>query len=102
MPELTCTARRVGDLESRTEEYELSFAVEDAPPRSLSIKYQAARAYEINASLDAAVETMRAAISDVDPGLKGPTDEALSQFAWRTIQSAKYERGEPLTSVVQL
>ncbi len=31
MLELVCTARRVGDLESRTEEYELSFAVEDAP-----------------------------------------------------------------------
>jgi hypothetical protein len=98
MPELSCTARRVGDLESRTEEYELSFAVEDAPPRNLSIKYQAARAYEINASLDAAIESAREAISEVDPDLKGPTDEALSQFAWRTIQSAKYERGEPLTS----
>ena len=29
-------------------------------------------------------------------------DEALSQFSWRTIQSAKYERGEPLTSRLQL
>jgi hypothetical protein len=102
MPELSCTVRRVGDLESRTEEYEMSYAVEGMPPRELNVKYQAARAYEINAALDAAVETARAAISDADPALKRPTDEALSQFAWRTIQSAKYERGEPLTSRLQL
>ena len=100
MPELSCTSRRVGDLESRTEEYELSYAVEGAAPRNLSIKYQAARAYEINASLDAAVETARAVISD--SGLAGPTDEALSQFAWRTIQASKYEHGEPVTSRLQL
>jgi hypothetical protein len=102
MPELNCKVRRVGDLESRTEEYEMSYAVEDAPPRELRVKYQAARAYEINASLDAAVESARAAISDADPTLKGPTDEVLSQFAWRTIQSAKYERGQPFTSRLQL
>jgi hypothetical protein len=100
MPELICTVRRVGDLESRTEEYEMSYAVEDTAPRELRVKYQAARAYEINASLDAAVEAAKAAISDA--GLQGPTDEALSQFSWRTIQSAKYERGEPLTSHLQL
>jgi hypothetical protein len=100
MPELSCTSRRVGDLESRTEEYELSYAVEGAPPRTLRIKYQAARAYEINASLDAAVETAKAVISA--SGLAGPTDEALSQFAWRTIQASKYEGGEPLTSRMQV
>ena len=57
MPELSCTVRRIGDLESRTEEYEMSYAVEGATPRGLRVKYQAARAYEINAALDAAVET---------------------------------------------
>jgi hypothetical protein len=102
MPELSCTVRRVGDLESRTEEYEMSCAVEGAKPHGLRVKYQAARAYEINAALDNAVEAARAAISDADPGLRGPTDEALSQFAWRTIQSAKYEGGEPVTSRLQL
>lgn len=102
MLELNCTVRRIGDLESRTEEYEMSFAVEGATPRGLRVKYQAARAYEINAALDDAVEAARTAISDADPGLKGPTDEALSQFAWRTIQSAKYEGGEPVISQLQL
>jgi hypothetical protein len=102
MPELSCTVRRVGDYESRTEEYELLYAVGDAEPRGLRIRYQAARAYEINAALDAAVETARAAISEADPGLEGPTDETLSQFSWRTIQSAKYEEGEPRTSQLKL
>jgi hypothetical protein len=96
MPELGCTVRRVGDYESRTEEYEVLYAVEDAAPHGLRIKYQAARAYEINAALDAAVEVARAAISEA--GLEGPSDEALSQFTWRAIQSAKYEEGEPRTS----
>jgi hypothetical protein len=100
MSELSCTIRRVGDLESRTEEYEISYAVEGLSPHKLRVKYQAARAYEINASLDASVEAARAAISDA--GLQGPTDEALSQFAWRTIQSAKYARGEHLTSRLEL
>jgi hypothetical protein len=98
MPELSCTVRRVGDYESRTEEYELLFAV--GASRGLRIKYQAARAYEINAALDAAVETARAVISEA--GLGGPTDEALSQFTWRAIQSAKYEEGEPVTSRLKL
>ena len=102
MPELSCTVRRIGDLDSRTEEYEMSYALEDVPPRGLTIKYQAARAYEINAALDAAVEAARSMISEADPGLGSPTDEALSKFAWRTIQSAKYEGGEPLTSRLQL
>ena len=100
MPELSCTVRRVGDYESRTEEYEVLYAVGDRAPHELRIKYRAARAYEINAALDAAVETARAAISEA--GFEGPTDEALSQFAWRAIQSAKYEEGNPRTSRLQL
>jgi hypothetical protein len=96
MPELGCTVRRVGDYESRTEEYEVLYAVGGAAPRGLRIKYQAARAYEINAALDAAVEAARAAISEA--GLEGPSDEALSQFTWRAVQAAKYEEGEPRTS----
>jgi hypothetical protein len=100
MPELACTVRRVGDYESRTEEYEVLYAVGDAAPRGLRIKYQAARAYEINAALDAAVEAARAAISEA--GLEGPSDEALSQLTWRAIQSAKYEEGEPKTSQLGL
>jgi hypothetical protein len=101
MPELSCTVRRVGDLESRTEEYEMSYAVEGATaPRGTTVKYQAARAYEINAALDRAVEAARVVISEA--GLESPTDEALSQLAWRTIQSAKYEEGRPLTSRLQL
>jgi hypothetical protein len=102
MPELSCTVRRVGDYESRTEEYEISYAVGDAKPRRLRIKYQAARAYEINAALDAAVATARGAVSQADPNLEGPSDEALSQFTWRAIQSAKYEEGKARTSQVEL
>jgi hypothetical protein len=101
MPELTCTARRIGDYESRTEEYEVSYTVGEGVPRGLRIKYQAARAYEINASLDAAVKTAREAISEADPGLKGPTDEALSKFSWRAIQASKYEEGEPRSSTLE-
>jgi hypothetical protein len=100
MPELGCTVRRVGDYESRTEEYEVLYAVGDAAPRGLRIKYQAARAYEINAALDAAVEAARAAISEA--GLEGPSDQALSQFTWRALQAAKYEEGEPRTSRLEL
>ncbi len=102
MPELDCTVRRVGDYESRTEEYEILYAVGSAEPRRLRIKYQAARAYEINAALDAAVETARDAISEAVPDLEGPTDEALSQFTWRAIQSAKYEEGASRTSRLEL
>ena len=100
MPELSCMARRVGDYESRTEEYEVLYAVGEEAARELRIKYQAARAYEINAALDAATEAARATISEAD--IDGPTDEALSQFTWRAIQSAKYEQGEPRTSQLQL
>jgi hypothetical protein len=102
MPELSCIARRVGEYESRTEEYELLYAVGEAAPRGLRIKYQAARAYEINAALDAAVEEARAAISEADPSLAQPTDEALSQFSWRAIQSAKYQEGAAITSRLAL
>ena len=100
MPELRCTARRVGDYEGRTEEYEVLYAVGEAVPRAVRIKYQAARAYEINAALDAAVETARGALSEA--GLEGPADEALSKFTWRAIRSAKYEEGEPRASRLEL
>jgi hypothetical protein len=101
MPELSCTVRRVGDHESRTEEYEISYAVGQAAPRGLRIKYQAARAYEINAAINAAVEVAREAIAEADPDLRVPTEEALSKFSWRAIQSAKYEQGEPRTSSIE-
>jgi hypothetical protein len=98
MPQLHCTVKRVGDHESRTEEYEVAYALGRATPRVLLIKYQAARAYEINAALDAAVEMAREAIAEADPDQRGPTDEALSKFSWRTIQSAKYELGASRSS----
>jgi hypothetical protein len=96
MPQLDCTARRIGDYESRTEEYELVFSVGPSSSRSLEIKYQAARAYEINAALDAAVATAREAMDQ-----KGPTEEALAKFSWRAIQAAKYEAGEPVVSSLE-
>ena len=101
MPELSCTVRRVGDHESRTEEYEIAYAVGLATPRGLRIKYQAARAYEINAAINAAVEVARKAIGEADPDLRSPTDEALSKFTWRAIQSAKYEQGEARSSSLE-
>ena len=97
MPQLDCTVRRIGDYESRTEEYDLVFSVGPSS-RGLKIKYQAARAYEINAALDAAVGTAREVISDDDPDQRGPTDEALAKFSLRAIQAAKYEEGEPVNS----
>ena len=97
MPQLDCTVKRIGDYESRTEAYELAFSVGPSSHR-LKIQYQAARAYEINAALDAAVATAREAIADDDPDLRGPTDEALAKFSWRAIQAAKYEEGEPVGS----
>ena len=101
MPKLLCTVRRVGDYESRTEEYEVSYGVEGATG-GLRVKYQAARAYEINAALDDAVEVARSVIAEADPGLTGPTHEALAKFSWRTLQSAKYEQGKPKTSRLEL
>jgi|SRR5919112_2035410 hypothetical protein len=100
MPQLKCTVRRIGDHESRTEEYEVAYTVGQATPRELRIGYQAARAYEINAALDAAVEVARDAITGDDPDKRGPTDEALAKFSWRAIQSAKYERGDPRSSTL--
>ncbi len=102
MPDLICAARRIGDQESRTEEYELRFSAGDEPPRILEVKYQAARAFEINAALDAAVEVARTTIAEANPDLVQPTDEALAKFSWRSIQSAKYEEGEPRTSTLDL
>ena len=102
MPELSCTVRRVGDYGSRTEEYEISYAVGEARSSGLRIEYQAARAYEINAALDAAVECARGALSEAGQGIEGPTDEILSKFTWRAIQSAKYERGASRTSHLEL
>ena len=103
MPDLFCTARRIGDYESRTEEYELAFALDDAPPKGLRIKYQAARAYEINAALDRCVETARAAIAETAPDLADrPTEEQLFQLSWKTLQSAKYEEGAPKSRALEL
>lgn len=103
MPHLTLTVRRIGDFESRTEEYELSFTAGEAEPENLRIKYQAARAYEINAALDAATQTAREAIRKAHPDLATkPSDGALSQLAWRGIQAAKYEQGAAKVSRLEL
>ena len=104
MPELYCTARRVGDLESRTEEYEVSFALDGAEPgATLGIRYQAARAFEINAALDDAVTTARTAIGAANPNLENvPTHESLAKFTWRTIQSVKYDDGAAKTARLDL
>ena len=102
MPQLDCTVRRVGDYESRTEEYEIVFSVGQSSPQGLGIKYQAARAYEINAALNAASEVAREAIAEADFDERGPTDEALSKFAWRAVQSAKYEEGKPVGSSLEI
>jgi hypothetical protein len=103
MPELSCTARRIGDYESRTEEYELAFAADDAPPKILQIKYQAARAYEINTALEACAEVARTAIAEANPDLVDkPTDESLFQLSWKTLQSAKYEEGAPKKRALEL
>lgn len=102
MPTLICTARRIGDQESRTEEYELRFSAGEAPPQILQVKYQAARAYEINAALDDTTGSARTAIAKDHPDLPQPTDEALAQLAWRTIQSAKYEGGETKVSKLEV
>ena len=101
MPQLKCKVRRIGDHESRTEEYEVAYAVGPASPRGLRIGYQAARAYEINAALAAAVEVAREAITADDPDKRGPTDEVLAKFSWRAIQTAKYERGETRSSTLE-
>ena len=97
MLDLICAARRVGDQDGRTEEYELRFSVGDAASETVRVKYQAARAYEINAALDAATAAARRALASAAPQTPQPTDEALAKFSWRTLQSAKYERGETRT-----
>lgn len=102
MPDLTCAARRIGDLEGRTEEYELRFSAGGAATETVSVRYQAARAYEINAALDEATAAARAALRAAYPALPQPTDEALAKFSWRTLQSAKYENGETRTSDLEL
>ena len=101
MPQLDCTVRRIGDYESRTEEYELVFSVGPAARRRLEIKYQAARAYEINGALDRAVVVARETIAVDAPAQRGPTEEALAKFSWRAIQAAKYEEGKPVTSSLE-
>jgi hypothetical protein len=104
MSELTCTARRVGDFESRTEEYEMIFSTGEgdrAAERTLGVKYLASRAYEINAGLDAAVEVARETISSAGLDAR-PTDEALAKFAWRTLQSVKYEEGSSKTGRLEI
>ena len=102
MPELKISARRIGDMESRTEEYEVGFAVDDGEARTVKIRYQAARAYEINAALDSCVGAARDAITDYDPELKQPTDEVLSKSSWRTFQSVKYDGGASKTTTIEL
>ncbi len=103
MLDLTCKSRRIGDYESRTEEYELSYFVGNAHPREVRVKYQAARAYEINAALDAGVETARDAIAEADRDLAHrPTDESLAKFTWRAIQSVKYDEGGAKTSQLEI
>ncbi|TCJ20216.1 hypothetical protein E0L93_02180 [Rubrobacter taiwanensis] len=103
MTTLECTARRIGDLESRTEEYELTYSADGGSPKTVRVRYQAARAFEINESLDRGVEAAKAAISEVDPDLAGRvSEEALSQLTWRAMQSVKYEEGAPRTSALEL
>ncbi|MGI8649751.1 MAG: hypothetical protein ACR2KW_05160 [Rubrobacter sp.] len=100
MTELTCTARRTGDFESRTEEYELTFEAGEAS-RAVAVKYLASRAYEITRSLDNCVDAARAAISEA--GLDSrPTDESLSKFSWYAMQSVKYDEGSSKTSSMEV
>lgn len=100
MTEIVCTAKRAGDFESRTEEYEMAFSVDKAET-SIHVKYLASRAYEINAALDKCVEAVRETIAEA--GLEArPTDERLSQFSWRAMQSVKYDEGEEKTSALEL
>lgn len=100
MPEIVCTARRAGDFESRTEEYEVSFSV-DGAEGSVAVKYLASRAYEINHALDSCLEAIRETISEANLEAR-PTDEKLAQFSWRAMQSVKYGEGEPKTSTFEL
>lgn len=99
MTEIVCTAKRAGDFESRTEEYTMTFSV-DGSGKTIHVKYLASRAYEINAALDSCVEAVREAISEA--GIEArPTDEKLSQFSWRAMQSVKYDEGGEKTSTLE-
>lgn len=103
MSELICTVRRIGDYESRTEEYGLSYTVDGEAPRTIEVKYQAARAYEINAALDSAVEIARESMSEAVPDISPqPNDGTISQFTWRAMQSVKYDEGAEKTSQLPL
>lgn len=103
MPKLICTARRIGDYESRTEEYELSYTVGGKARKTTQVKYQAARAYEINAALDSALETARECIFEAAPNIASqPNDGAITQFTWRAMQSVKYDEGAEKTSELSL
>lgn len=100
---LSCTARRIGDLESRTEEYELAYLVNGGVQHTIQVKYQAARAFEINGALDSGVEAARAAIAEADPSLaQKPSHESLAKFTWRMMQSVKYEEGAAKTDGMEL
>jgi hypothetical protein len=99
MTEIVCTAKRTGDFESRTEEYVLTFAV-DGAENEIHVKYLASRAYEINEALDSCVERIRQTISEAGLDAR-PTDEKLSQFSWRAMQSVKYDEGESKTSTLE-
>jgi hypothetical protein len=103
MANLTLEARRIGDFESRTEEYELTYSVEGGEPKTIRVRYQAARAYEINDCLDRGVEAAREAASEADPDLATRLrEEAVSQLTWRAMQSVKYEEGASKTSTLEL
>ena len=87
MPELSCTVRRIGDYESRTEEYEVVYYAVARGVARAKIKYQAARAFEINAALDASAQVARRAIADEDPELKGQPKKH-----WPSLPGARSSR----------
>ena len=66
MPQLDCTVRRIGDYESRTEEYELVFSVGRAARRGLEVKYQAARAYDLAGKRNDALAQYRIVLTRPD------------------------------------
>jgi hypothetical protein len=101
MTELSLTTRRLGeDHMSRTEEYELVFRAGESE-NTLNVKYQAARAYEINRSLDSAAQTARDTLSEAGVE-KPPSEESLFQFVWKAMQSVKYEEGASKTSTLEV
>lgn len=107
MTNLELIARRIGDFESRTEEYDLTYSASKdrsaGEPKTIQIKYQAARAYEINDCLDRGAEAAKAALAEVDPDLATRvSEEPLAQLTWRAVQSVKYDEGESKTSNLEL